>query len=168
MIIQLEYLTFVHTSCHCITANSSSAGRKQNCWNDAACSLKTQANFWYKVWKEAGCQARSATWCTSFQKSQVSSMRCGDSNVEKSIYALAAALAANNKHLKSDGSELISNHLIFACEAISKSFSRLFTAITFLHPSEIVGLSLFPSVVKILFSLKLQGYWSCFENQQTV
>ena len=40
--------------------NCYAAGRKQNLipgWNDAARSLRSRANFWYKVWKEAGCSS---------------------------------------------------------------------------------------------------------------
>jgi hypothetical protein len=49
-------------------------GSKKNIpgWNDAAHSLKSQANFWYKVWIEAGCPSSSSGVLHSIKKSSKS------------------------------------------------------------------------------------------------
>jgi hypothetical protein len=81
--------------------NSSTMRRKQKTipgWNDAARSLKSQANFWYRLWIEAGCPSSGVL--HSIKKSSKSRFKYEMRRLKRREHHLrnekfVAALAAN-------------------------------------------------------------------------
>ena len=45
----------VDSACHSIPCHSRPPGRTLAGWNHGPKQLRSQANFWYQVWVEAGC-----------------------------------------------------------------------------------------------------------------
>jgi hypothetical protein len=52
--------TLVNCARHCFPCHSSPSFRLLVGWNDGSAKLKEGANFWYKVWEQAGCPASGA------------------------------------------------------------------------------------------------------------
>ena len=47
--------SLLHCASECFPTYTVKSGKRLVGWNDSACLFKKTANFWYKVWKEAGC-----------------------------------------------------------------------------------------------------------------
>ena len=45
----------LHCSHHCCPCHTSSPSHKLIGWKDGSSKLKEDANFWYRVWDQAGC-----------------------------------------------------------------------------------------------------------------
>ena len=47
--------SLLHCASECFPTYTVKSGKRLVGWNDSACLFKKTANFWYKIWKEAGC-----------------------------------------------------------------------------------------------------------------